>query len=191
MNQRYCRGNELQGDDERMNTGKSHNCKNAKKSSSGEVVVCHCFQVTDTVIEHAVREQNLATVQDVAEATKAGSGCATCRVDIEKIITAVRSQGAVSTVLVTDKKEKKPAVELAGYDRDELIKKVVEGKIRPLLLADDGDITLIEIADNTVRVSVRGSDPDDLRAEPTLLHSIEHILQEQVDPKITIEEVES
>jgi NifU-like protein len=40
-------------------------------------IVCECFGVTDLEIEKAVRENNLTTVEEVTNYTKAGGGCET------------------------------------------------------------------------------------------------------------------
>ena len=42
---------------------------------AGAKIICECFGVTDKEIERAVRENNLSTVEDVTNYTKAGGGC--------------------------------------------------------------------------------------------------------------------
>lgn len=59
----------------------------------GEPPVCVCCQVPEAEIERAVREGHLTTVEEVTEATKAGSGCGSCRPDIEEILSRLKEQG--------------------------------------------------------------------------------------------------
>ena len=54
-------------------------------------VVCTCFGVTETEIERVIRENDLATVEQVTNYCKAGGGCGGCHGEIEKII--ARFQG--------------------------------------------------------------------------------------------------
>ena len=38
-------------------------------------IICHCFEVSREEIENAIREKGLKTVEEVGEATNAGTGC--------------------------------------------------------------------------------------------------------------------
>ena len=49
----------------------------AEKKIEGEIV-CECFGVTDVEIERAVRENDLTSVEEVTNYTKAGGGCGNC-----------------------------------------------------------------------------------------------------------------
>ena len=46
----------------------------AKPEKEGEIV-CECFGVTDREIERAILENNLTTLEEVTNYTKAGGGC--------------------------------------------------------------------------------------------------------------------
>ena len=47
--------------------------------------------MTDREIERAVRENNLTTVEEVTNYTKAGGGCGNCHDEIQEIIERVRA----------------------------------------------------------------------------------------------------
>lgn len=57
-----------------------------KETVDGGKVVCSCFGVTDKKIIRAIRENNLKTVEEVTNFTKAGGGCGKCRPEIEKLL---------------------------------------------------------------------------------------------------------
>ncbi|MFR6284114.1 MAG: (2Fe-2S)-binding protein [Odoribacter splanchnicus] len=42
-------------------------------------IICHCFEVSREEIENAIREKGLKTVEEVGEATNAGTGCGGCQ----------------------------------------------------------------------------------------------------------------
>jgi NAD(P)H-nitrite reductase large subunit len=48
--------------------------------------VCACFQVSEEVIERAIRKLNLRTVEEVMRHTSAGCGCHTCHPELVEIL---------------------------------------------------------------------------------------------------------
>jgi ferredoxin-nitrate reductase len=56
--------------------------------------VCSCQGVTRGEIVHAIRDRALQTVEQVAEHTRASTGCGGCRPDITALLAAVREQSA-------------------------------------------------------------------------------------------------
>ncbi len=59
----------------------------AKKEKVGEEkILCKCFSVTDKKIIRAIKENNLRTVEQVTNYTKAGGGCGKCKPEIEKLL---------------------------------------------------------------------------------------------------------
>ncbi len=52
--------------------------------------MCHCRKVTRNELERAIRE-GARTVGDLTDATRAGSGCGTCRIDLIAMLEAARN----------------------------------------------------------------------------------------------------
>ncbi len=48
--------------------------------------ICHCMGVTRGEIIEAIKSKNLKTVEEVGDATNAGTGCGGCQPDIEDIL---------------------------------------------------------------------------------------------------------
>lgn len=48
--------------------------------------VCHCMNVDRDTIVKAIKDQNLSTVEEVQDATGAGTGCGGCVPDIEALL---------------------------------------------------------------------------------------------------------
>jgi len=57
-----------------------------ERAAAGEAPLCTCFQVSESVIERAVRLRGLTSIEAVTAATKAGGGCHTCHPDLEEIL---------------------------------------------------------------------------------------------------------
>lgn len=49
-------------------------------------IICNCFQVTKREIIEAIKEKKLTTVDQVGEATNAGTGCGGCQDTIQEIL---------------------------------------------------------------------------------------------------------
>ena len=153
-----------------------------KQELEGEIV-CECFGVTDQQIRRAIRENNLTSVEDVTNYTKAGGGCERCLPDIERILK--EELGARET--------KKPAArprKLTNIQRIQMVQKVIDEEIRPSLQADGGDLELVDVDGTTVYVSLRGQCTNCPSAQVTLKDVVEARLQEVVDPEIQVVEVE-
>ncbi len=52
--------------------------------------ICSCQAVTRGTIVHAIKDRGLTTVAQVAEHTRASTGCGGCRADVTAILTALR-----------------------------------------------------------------------------------------------------
>jgi NifU-like protein len=151
----------------------------AEKATEGEIV-CECFGVTDREIERAIRENNLATIEDVTNFTKAGGGCGGCHEAIEEIIKRVREE-----------MEKEPPAKpkLSNIKKIKLIEETIEREIRPSLRQDGGDIELVDIVGNRVLVATRGACASCQAANLTLKSFVEAKLRELVWPELEVEEV--
>ncbi len=156
-----------------------------QKVEKGEFeVVCNCFGVTDREIAHAVRENDLKTVEQVTHYTKAGGGCGKCHPKIEAIIEKVRRE--MEKEAPPPKPEKK---KLTNIQKIKLIEETLGREIIPALKADGGDLDLIDIEGNKVLVALRGSCSFCPSAEITLKQYVETKLREFVSDDIVVEEV--
>ena len=55
-------------------------------------IICHCFEVSREEIENAIREKGLKTVEEVGEATNAGTGCGGCQEQIPEILDEINGK---------------------------------------------------------------------------------------------------
>ena len=148
-----------------------------KKEQEGNII-CECFGVTDLEIERAVRENSLATVEDVTNYTKAGGGCESCHQTIQEIINRVRAEGKPVT-----------PPPLSNIQKIKMIEETIEREIRPSLRHDGGDIELIDVIGNRVLLATRGSCAICKASQQTLKNFVETKLRELVWPELVVEEV--
>ena len=51
--------------------------------------ICFCMSVTEKQIRDAIISKKLKTVEEVSNATKAGTGCGGCKVAIQQILDSI------------------------------------------------------------------------------------------------------
>jgi NifU-like protein len=123
-------------------------------------LICKCFAIDAVMIEEMVVANNLRTVEDVTNFTKAGGGCAACHEDIEGILAKVLAErgekfdpNAAPIEIAASAKEKMP---MTNLQRIKKIEEVLD-KLRPQLMADGGNVELVEVIGNTAYVNMTGA----------------------------------
>ncbi len=160
----------------------------AKKEMVGEErIICKCFSVTDKKIVRAIRENNLKTVEEVTNYTKAGGGCGRCKGEIEKLLKEFWEKEATKKEVRTE--ERPPARKLTNLERINLVQETIEREIRPRLRADGGDIALVDIDRKKVYVKFLGACLGCPSTGVTTKALVEAKLKEFVEEDIEVEEV--
>ena len=148
----------------------------AGNTHTGDKVVCTCFNVTESQIWEAIKVNGLKTVEEVTNYTKAGGACGRCRGVIKDMIdTYLEKEGKAPVLTATQKILK--------------ISKVIEQQISPELQKDGGDIELIDIDGNTVKVKLSGMCSGCKNASMTIKGFVESVLRDKVDSAIVVEQV--
>ncbi|HLX59667.1 MAG TPA: iron-sulfur cluster assembly scaffold protein [Planctomycetota bacterium] len=229
-----------------------------KKSAPGEPLVCYCFQISENSVERAIRLRGLKTIEELANATKAGAGCHTCHPDLDAILKRCargeyrvhispqeyeasrriagtpppsveelaknppappRSSALLPAVTARDrsaavapdgfvypvtspvveavktkapekaKTPRKPWPEMSEKEKLERIEEVLENDLRPAIRADGGDIRLVGLDGERVRVTLHGHCEGCHSALSTLKHGVEKHLRDAVWLELEVEEV--
>lgn len=148
-------------------------------------LVCKCFGVTDQKIKRVVRENKLTTPEQVTHYVKAGGGCGSCIPEIEDLIAEVWQEQP----MIEEQHEPARPRKLTNIEKMKLVMKVIDEEIRPALQKDGGDIDLVDIEGDIVRVSLRGICATCRLAEVTLSQFVEGKLKELVSEDLAVEEV--
>ncbi len=124
-------------------------------------LICKCFAIDAVMIEEMVWANKLRTVEDVTNYTKAGGGCAACHEDIEAILERVlkeRGESFDPNAKPAAKPESVAAVKgpMTNLQRIKKIEEVLTS-LRPALMADGGDVELVEVIGNTAYVNMTGA----------------------------------
>ncbi|MDR1242259.1 MAG: Fe-S cluster assembly protein NifU [Deltaproteobacteria bacterium] len=163
----------------------------AATQEQGGEIVCKCFGVTKALIVKAIKKNNLSTVEEITNFTKAGGACGECKEKIQAILKEIagRAPGGVITDLRI-----KPAQNLANplpltnIQRMQKIMSVLEEIVRPRLKQDGGDIELVDINGKTVTVALRGTCSSCHASKLTVEGLVQSTLREQVEPDLIVKE---
>lgn len=149
-------------------------------------LVCSCFAITENKIKRVIKENNLKTAEEVTNYVKAGGGCGSCLADIDDLIVSVYEtpEPTVKQVATTTKPGK-----LSTLQKITLIQQVLEQEVRPVLMADGGDVELFDVDGDLVLVTLKGACGSCGSAMATLKGAIEATLKERVSESIVVESV--
>jgi len=144
-------------------------------------VVCKCFGVTENDIRRVVRENNLTTIEQVTDYTKAGGGCGQCHEEIQNILDEIVAKKP--TPLVSE------APHLTNLQIIHKVEELINTRIRPALQHDGGDLELVDIDHNTVYVTLKGACATCPSSTVTMRQFIEKELRKEISPSMRLEEV--
>ncbi|MBR8835541.1 MAG: Fe-S cluster assembly protein NifU [Stigonema ocellatum SAG 48.90 = DSM 106950] len=158
-------------------------------------LVCTCFGISETKIRRVIRENNLITAEEVTNYVKAGGGCGSCLANIDDIITSVQKESAISVGTSLNKTNGvQSSKRLTPVQKIALIQKVLDEEVRPVLIADGGDVELYDVEGVSegvlhVKVLLQGACGSCSSSTATLKIAIEARLRERVSHNLVVEAV--
>jgi len=138
-------------------------------------IVCKCFGVTEKTIIKAIELNNLRTVDEVTNFTKAGGGCGKCRGEIEKIIKDFWSG-----------KEKIDFNSMTMVEKIKIIEKILNEEINPKLKMDGGFMELVDIEGNLIKVRFLGACTNCPSSAITFKEVVEKELKNRINGDIDV-----
>ncbi|MBW4467793.1 MAG: Fe-S cluster assembly protein NifU [Pegethrix bostrychoides GSE-TBD4-15B] len=151
-------------------------------------LICSCFGISENRIRRVVIENGLTTVEQVTSYVKAGGGCSSCGAAIEDLIATIEQEKALTATRVAAEIETAQNRPLTTVQKISLIQAVLQD-VRPILLADGGDVELYDLEGDTVKVSLKGACGSCESSTATLKNAIEVRLRERVLPNLVVEAV--
>ncbi|AKF23975.1 nitrogen fixation protein NifU [Sulfurovum lithotrophicum] len=170
------------------------------ESFEEEVIVCECARVSLSTLREVIRLNDLTTVEEITDYTKAGAFCKSC----------IRPGGHeekdiyLVDLLEEYEKEKMSAAATLGNEggatgtfkdmtivqKIKAVDKTVDENIRQMLIMDGGDMEILDIKDNGENIDIYirylGACNGCASASTGTLFAIENILKEKLDPNIRV-----
>jgi NifU-like protein len=166
-------------------------------SLAEEDIVCECARVSRRTIEDVIRVNDLKTVEEVTQFTKAGAFCKSCirpgghekrkhyLVDILRDVrAAMETEKLVAQADAGDFSAKNV------IQKHRLIEKALDEKVRPALAADGGSLEVVDIRESagTVSVYIRylGACRGCISSTKGTLQFIENLLRQELSDTIRV-----
>ena len=166
-----------------------------------EIIVCECARVSLSTIREVIRLNDLKSVEEITQYTKAGAFCKSCirpggheerkyyLVDILRDVrTEMESEKLRENIANAESGDFKA---MTMVQKVKAIDKVIDENIRPMLVMDGGNMEIIDIketSDDFIDVYIRylGACSGCASGSTGTLFAIESILQENLSQKIRV-----
>ncbi|MDH6063492.1 Fe-S cluster assembly protein NifU [Umezakia ovalisporum] len=157
-------------------------------------LVCSCFGVSEAKIRRVIVENHLTDAEQVTNYVKAGGGCGSCLANIDDIIRSVKEKAPAPALnshsLPLANSQQQSPKPLTNVQRIALIQKVLDEEVRPVLIADGGDVELYDVEGDQVKVLLQGACGSCSSSTATLKIAIEARLQDRVGKNLVVVAVE-
>jgi NifU-like protein len=135
-------------------------------------------------------ENNLTTAEEVTNYVKAGGGCGSCLATIDDIIASVQKESATPVSTSANHSNERSSVKpLTPVQKIALIQKVLDEEVRPVLIADGGDVELFDVEGDRIKVVLQGACGSCSSSTATLKIAIESRLRDRVSKDLVVEAV--
>jgi NifU-like protein len=169
------------------------------ESFETEFIVCECARVSLDTLKEVIRLNDLTTVEQITDYTKAGAFCKSCirpggheakdvyLVDLlheynEEKLLAGSTLGGVDATIAFAK--------MSIVQKLKAVEKVIDDNIRQMLIMDGGDMEVLDIKENGVNFDIYirylGACNGCASADTGTLFAIENILKEKCDENIRV-----
>lgn len=168
-----------------------------------EIIVCECARVSLSTIREVIKINDLKTVEEITNYTKAGAFCKSCikpggheerKYHLIDILKDVRME--MEAEKLKQNAEKSAAGQLSFKDmtmvqKVKAVEKTIDETIRPMLMMDGGDMEIIDIKDTSdghidVYIRYMGACNGCASASTGTLFAIEDVLQQNLDKNIRV-----
>lgn len=171
-----------------------------------EIIVCECARVSLGTIKEVIRLNDLKTVEEITQYTKAGAFCKSCikpggheerEYHLVDILAETRAEmekeklSAIADAKIHDGKSDMAFEELNTIGQFKAVENIIDKDIRPMLQFDGGDMDIVDIRTSdsgNIDVYIRylGACSGCASGASGTLFAIESVLQENLSPKIRV-----
>jgi len=170
------------------------------ESFEEEVIVCECARVSLSTLQEVIRLNDLTTVEQITDYTKAGAFCKSCirpGGHEEKDIYLVdlleeyeKEKMASAATLGNESGSTAEFAKMTIVQKIKAVDKVVDDNIRQMLIMDGGDMEILDIKENGVNFDIYirylGACNGCASSSTGTLFAIENILKEKLDENIRV-----
>ena len=173
------------------------------ESFEDEIIVCECARVSLGTIKEVIKLNDLTTVEEITDYTKAGAFCKSCikpgghedrdyyLVDILKEVRdEMTAEGVKDTVIAADSGEEQAFAQMTLVQKLKVVEKVLDDNIRQMLIMDGGNMEVLDIKENGANIDIYirylGACSGCASSATGTLYAIEAVLKEKIDQSIRV-----
>ncbi|GIT98894.1 iron-sulfur cluster assembly scaffold protein [Sulfurovum sp. TSL1] len=164
-----------------------------------EVIVCECARVTLSTLKEVIRLNELTTVEQITDYTKAGAFCKSCikpggheekDVYLVDLLEEYEKEKMAAGATLGNEGATADFAKMTIVQRIKAVDKVVDENIRQMLVMDGGDMEILDIKENGVNFDIYirylGACSGCASSSTGTLFAIENILKEKLDENIRV-----
>jgi len=172
------------------------------ESFETEIIVCECARVSLGTIQEVIKINDLKTVEEITDYTKAGAFCKSCikpggheEMDYYLVDILADTRAEMAEAKMKEAADASESGELT-FDKMTLVQRiktidsVLDEDIRPMLVMDGGNMEIIDIKDNIphydLYIRYLGSCSGCSSGSTGTLYAIESVLQQKIDENIRV-----
>lgn len=172
------------------------------ESFEQEQIICECARVSLATLKEVIRINDLKTIEEITDYTKAGAFCKSCikpggheekdiyLVDVLKDVRAEMEEAKLKTAADASSNGTLSFDKMTLVQRIKAVDAVIDSDIRPMLVMDGGDMEIIDIKENLphydIYIRYLGSCSGCSSGSTGTLFAIEAVLQQKVDENIRV-----
>lgn len=168
-----------------------------------EIIVCECARVSLSTIKEVIKLNDLKTVEDITNYTKAGAFCKSCikpgghekreyyLVDILADVRAEMEREALKENVAKSASGTLAFKDMTMVQKVKAVDSIIDEQVRPMLMMDGGNMEILDIKDSSdghidVYIRYLGACSGCASGATGTLYAIESVLQENLDPSIRV-----
>ncbi len=172
------------------------------ESFEEEFIICECARVTQDTLVDVIKINDLKTIEEIVDFTKAGAFCKSCiepggheakdlyLVDILKDVRAEMERERLEKAASTAPDEKPVFADMSLVQKIRAVDSVVEEFVRPMLIMDGGDMEVVDIKEEggyyNIYIKYLGACSTCSTGSTGTLYAIESTLKQNLDDNIRV-----
>jgi len=169
------------------------------ESFEEEVIVCECARVSLSTLREVIRLNDLTTVEQITDYTKAGAFCKSCikpggheekDIYLVDLLEEYEKEKMAAGATLGNNGEGLDFAKMTIVQKLKAVEKVIDDNIRQMLIMDGGDMEVLDIKENgenfDIYIRYLGACNGCASASTGTLFAIENILKEKLDPNIRV-----
>jgi NifU-like protein len=169
------------------------------ESFEEDIIVCECARVSLSTLREVIRLNDLTTVEQITDYTKAGAFCKSCirpgghetkDIYLVDLLEEYQKEKMAKNADKLSSGKDIPFAQMTLVQKLNAVNKTVDENIRQMLIMDGGNMEILDIKENGGHIDIYirylGACSGCASASTGTLFAIENILKEKLDPNIRV-----